>query len=146
MSKTNAFETNFLLLLFNNTAIANIGDASGLQPSAADGDLFCSLHTADPGEAGVQTTSEAAYTSYARAAVPRTAGGWTVAGDNASNTAIVQWPQATGGSETETHYGIGTAVSGAGNLLASGALTASLAVSNGIQPEAAIGALTWTEA
>ena len=145
MSKTNAFETNFLLLLFNNTAIANIGDASGLQPSAADGDQFCSLHTADPGEAGVQTTSEAAYTSYARAAVPRTAGGWTVAGDNASNTAIVQWPQATGGSETETHYGIGTAVSGAGNLLASGALTASLAVSNGIQPEAAIGALTWTE-
>ena len=93
----------------------------------------------------MQTTSEAAYTSYARAAVPRTAGGWTVAGDNASNTAIVQWPQATGGSETETHYGIGTAVSGAGNLLASGALTASLAVSNGIQPEAAIGALTWTE-
>lgn len=145
MSKTNAHETDYLELIFNNTAIAGIGDAPGILGSASDGSLYVSLHTADPTEGGNQTSSEANYTSYARAAVARTVGGWTVAGDTVSNAAIVQWPQATGGSETETHFGVGTDSAGAGNLLASGALTSSLSVSNGIQPEAAIGALTWTE-
>ena len=35
--------------------------------------LWVSLHTADPGNAGNQTTSEAAYTGYARIATQRTA-------------------------------------------------------------------------
>jgi len=88
---------------------------------------------------GTQATSEAAYTSYARQAVARTAGGWAVTGNTADNVAAITYPEATGGSETETFFGIGTAVSGAGNLIVSGALTASLAVSTGITPEFAIG-------
>ena len=62
MSKSNTFENELLLLLFNNTDIANIGDASGLQNSATAGSLYVALHTADPGESGTATTSEAAYT------------------------------------------------------------------------------------
>jgi hypothetical protein len=145
MSKGNTFETDLLLLLFNNTAVALIGDASGLQPSAVAGSLYVSLHTADPGEAGNQTTSEAAYTSYARVAVARSGAGWTVASGEVTNAALIQFPQCTGGSETETYFQIGTASSGAGKVLYRGALSSSLAVSSGIQPQFGAGELDGSE-
>ncbi len=140
MTLSNAAETDLLELLFTNLAWPNIGDAGGLQPSVAPGDLYISLHTADPGETGDQTTSEAAYTGYARIAVARSGAGFTVAGANVSNAAAVTFGEKTaGGDETITHFGIGTAASGVGNLLMSGALTASLLVSNGITPSFGIG-------
>ena len=145
MSKSNAAETAILALLFNNSDFAGVGDAGGLQNSAAAGSLYISLHTADPGEAGTQATNESAYTSYARVAVARSAGGWTVSGATATNTALAQFPECTGGSETITHVGIGTDSSGAGVLLYSGALSASRSVSSGIQPQFAATALTVTE-
>lgn len=142
MSMTNAAEDALLNLLFVNTNWANIGDATGLRGSTTAGSLYISLHTADPGETGSQTTSEAAYTSYARVAVARSGAGFTVSNPNVSNAAAINFPACTGSTATCTHFGIGTASSGAGNLIASGALTASLAVSNGITPSFAIGALT----
>jgi len=132
MSMTNAAEANLLNLLFLNIDWANIGDAGGLQNSATAGNFYVSLHTADPGESGTQSTSETAYTSYARVAVARAGGGWTLTAQTISNTALVQFPQCTGGTSTVTYFGIGTDASGAGNLLMSGALTSSLSVSNGI--------------
>jgi len=145
MSKSNAFENSLLQLLFNNVDIANIGDAGGLQNSAAAGSLYLALHTADPGEAGDQTTNECAYTSYARIAVARTVGGWTVSGASVTNTALAQFPECTGGSETITHVSIGVASAGASVILYSGALTASRSVSSGIQPQFAASALSVTE-
>lgn len=144
MSMTNAAEAAFLDLLFLNIDWANIGDASGLQNSATAGAFYISLHTADPGESGDQTTNEATYTSYARVSVARTSAGWTRAVSTISNAALVQFPQCTGGTNTLTHFGIGTAASSTGNLLLKGALTSSLSVSNGIQPQFAAGALTAT--
>ena len=141
MSLTNAAETALLSLIFNNTDWANIGDAAGLQNSATAGSFFISLHTADPGEAGTQTTSEATYTGYARVAVARSGAGWTISGANASNAAAVTFGACTAGSNTITHFGIGTDTSGAGNLVLKGALSASLAVSAGITPSFAIGEL-----
>lgn len=141
MSATNAFETALLQLYFNNTDHANIGDAAGLQNSATAGSFYVSLHTADPGETGTQTTSEATYTSYARVAVARSGAGWTVSGNNASNTAAINFPAATGGTNTITHFGIGSDSSGVGNLFFKGALGSSLAVSSGITPSFAIGDL-----
>lgn len=141
MSATNAFESALLALYFNNTDHANIGDAAGLQNSTAAGSFYISLHTADPGEAGSQTTSEATYTSYARVAVARSGAGWTVSGGNVSNAAAVNFPAATGGTNTITHFGIGSDASGVGNLFFKGALGASLAVSSGITPSFAIGDL-----
>ena len=146
MSKSNAAETAFLTLVFNNTDWANIGDAGGLQNSAAAGSLYVALHTGDPGDAGNASTSECAYGSYARQAVARSGAGWTVSGDTVSNAALIQFPQCSSGSETITYVSITTAVSGTSDILWSGALSASLAVSSGIQPQFAIGALQVTEA
>jgi hypothetical protein len=145
MSKSNTFETDLLNLIFLNTDIALIGDAAGLQNSATAGNLYVSLHTADPDEAGTQSTNETAYTNYARVAVPRTGGGWTVSGDTVSNAALVQFAQCGVTGATLTHFGVGTDSSGAGKLLYSGALTSSLAVSSGIQPQFAAGDLDVTE-
>ena len=145
MSKGNTFENDLLLLVFNNTAAALIGDASGQQPSATAGSLYVSLHTGDPGEAGDQETNECAYTSYARVAVARSGAGWTVSGNAVTNAALVQFPQCTGSSETATHFAIGTASSGAGKVLYKGALSASLAISSGIQPQFGAGDLDGSE-
>lgn len=145
MSKGNTFENDLLQLIFNNVDIADIGDASGLQNSATAGSLYVALHTGDPGEGGNATTSESAYGSYARQAVARTAGGWTVSGNQASNAALIQFPECSSGSETITHVSITTASSGTSKILYSGALSASRSVSTGIQPQFAIGALTVTE-
>lgn len=145
MSKSDTFENDLLLHVFNNVAIAGIGDAAGLPASAAAGSLYVSAHTADPGEAGTQATSETTYTGYARAAVARSSAGWTVVGNAVSNTAAVGLPACTGGTNTLTHFGIGTDASGAGKLLYSGPLTASLAVSSGITPSFNAGDIDITE-
>lgn len=142
MSKGNTFENDLLLLVFNATAIANLADNAASSPLT---NLYVSLHTADPGEAGNQTSNECAYTSYARVAVARSGSGWTVSGNTVSNAALIQFPQCTGGSESVTHVGIGTAASSTGKLLYKGALSASLAVSSGIQPQFAAGDLDISE-
>jgi hypothetical protein len=142
MTMTNAAETALLNLLFPNTNWANVGDATGLRGSSSAGSFYISLHTADPGETGTQATSETSYTGYARVAVARSGAGFTVSGNTASNAAAVNFGACTVGTPTLTHFGIGSDSSGAGNLFMSGALSASLAVSPGITPAFAIGALT----
>src|SRR5574342_681075 len=132
MAKSNTFENDLLLLIFNNADIALIGDAAGIQNSATAGSLYVSLHTADPGEAGAQNTNETTYTGYARVAVARSGAGWTVSANAVANAAAITFGQCTSGTPTITHFGVGTDSSGAGKLLYSGALTASLAVSPGI--------------
>jgi hypothetical protein len=136
MSKSNSLETSLLSHILNNADIANIGDATGLRGSTGAGSLYLSLHTADPGEAGTQETSEIAYTSYARFAVARSGAVWTVTG----NSAVLASPPAsftagTGGSGTATHFGLGTASSGAGVLLYKGAITPNIVCGNGITPQ-----------
>ena len=131
MSKSNAAETAFLQLIFNATAWANIADNAAVSPLTS---LYLSLHTADPGEAGTQQTNETTYTSYARVAVARTAGGWTIVGNSVSPAANIDFPTCTGGTATITHAGIGTASSGAGQLLYSGTVTPNISVSSGVTP------------
>ena len=135
MSKGNTTENDILLKVFQATELSWDGNTN----------LYVALHTADPGEAGNQQTSEATYTSYARVTVARDATGWDVVGNQASNDDLLQFPQCTGGSNTLTHVSIGTAASGAGQIIYSGALNASLDVSNLIQPQFAAGALTIQE-
>ncbi len=133
MSKSNATETDFLNLTFKATAL----------PWAAATQLDIHLHTADPGEAGTSATSEATYTSYAAVTVSRSGSAWTVSGDTASNSGLIQFPQCTGGANTITHVSITPNAST--QILYSGALSSSLAVSNGIQPQFAAAALAITE-
>lgn len=144
MSMSNTFETNLLDHIFTNANIALVGDATGLRSSSAAGSLYVSLHTADPGEAGSQTTSEATYGSYTRVAVVRSSSGWTVSGNSVGNAATVTFPQSTSGSNTITHFGIGTDSSGTGKLIMSGALTSSIIISSGTAPKFDPLALTTT--
>lgn len=134
MSKANVWETALLELIFKNTAMSGVGDATGLPGSAAAGSLYMSLHTADPGEAGDQTTNEVAYTSYARVAIARSGSGFTVSGNAVALAADAVFPAGTGGSGTAAYWGIGTAASGAGKLLYKGAISPSIATGNGVTP------------
>lgn len=136
-------EANAILLLFNNTDWANVGDAGGLQNSATAGSLYVGLSTGTLSDTSTQTTTQAAYTSYSRVAVARSGAGWTCSANTASNAGATTFPAATGGSETETDFSIGLASgTGAGDILFWGALTGSLAVSTGITPSFALGSLT----
>jgi len=131
MSAGNTFENDLLKLIFNGTAIANIADNASSSPLT---NLYASLHTADPGEAGDQTTSEAAYTSYDRVAVSRDTNGWTVTNNSVSPAADIEFPEGTGGSGTATHFGVGTAASSTGKLLVSGTVTPNIAMGSGVIP------------
>jgi hypothetical protein len=137
MSKGDTFENDVLKLIFNATAIANIADNAASSPLT---NLYVSLHTADPGDAGSQTTSEISYTGYARVAVARTTGGWTVTGNSVSPVAEISFGAMTAGTGgTATHAAVGTAVSGTGKLLYKGALSPTIAVSNGVTPKITTG-------
>ena len=124
------FINDYLKLLLNATPIANIADNAAASPLT---NLYLSLHTATLSAASDQSTSEAAYTSYARVAVARTTGGFTAAAAQSSAlVAIASFPAATGGSETETYAVLGTASSGAGKSLYFGSIAPTLAVANGV--------------
>jgi len=131
MSKGNTFENDLCLLIFNATAIANIADNAASSPLTS---LYVALHSADPGEAGVQNTSEIAYTSYARVAVTRNGAGWTVSSGSVSPAANIDFPAGTGGSGTATHFSVGVASSGATKLLYSGTVTPNIVCGNGVTP------------
>lgn len=132
MSKGDTWENDLLKLIFNATAIANIADNAASGPLT---NLYVSLHTADPGETGSQTTNECSYGSYARVAVARTSGGWTVTANSVSPAADIVFPTATSGTQTATHFAIGTASSGTGKILYKGTLTPNVAIATGVQPK-----------
>lgn len=142
MPKSTTTSNNLLKLLFNATAWANLADNAATAPAT---NLYLSLHTADPGVGNSQLTNETAYTNYVRVAVARTSGGWTVSTNTATNAALIQFAQCGASGATLTHIAIGTASSGAGNVLYAGALNSSLTISNGIQPQFAASALTTSE-
>lgn len=132
MSIGNTFENDLAKMIFQASAIANLCDNAGSSPLT---NLYVSLHTADPGEAGSQTTSECAYTGYARVAVARTSGGWTVTNNSVSPASTISFPACTAGNETATYFAVGTAVSGAGKILFSGTVTPNIAISSGVTPQ-----------
>jgi hypothetical protein len=143
MPKSTATCNSILALIFNATAWADIAENDSSSPAA---NLYLSLHTADPGVGNSQLTNEAAYTNYVRIAVARTTGGWDAPSAGATaNAALAQFAQCGVTGATLTHVAIGTASSGAGTVLYAGALSSSLAVANGIQPQFAAGALDVTE-
>ena len=143
MPKSTDTCNKILALIFNATAWADIAENDS---SAPLGNLYLSLHTANPGVGNSQLTNETSYTNYARVAVVRTTSGWDVpSGGLTQNAALVQFAQCGVTGATLTHVAIGTASSGAGTVLYAGALNASLAVASGIQPQFAAGALDVTE-
>jgi hypothetical protein len=119
-SFANTTQTNIVKLLFQAVGWANIADNTATSPATV---LYISLHNADPGEAGNQGTNETTYTNYARVAVARSSGGFTVSGTSpavVSNGGAVNFPQCGITGDTLTHFGVGLASSGAGTLIGSG--------------------------
>lgn len=149
MSKTNSFETSLLQLIFNNSNIADIGDATGLQGSGAAGNVYVRLYTSAVAVDDSTIGTECAYTGYVAGgvAVARSGAGWTVSGNNVSNAAAITFGACTAGSETVRYFAIWKDNVGAtdADRLFWGQLTSDLAVSSGITPEFAIGALDITE-
>ena len=131
MSKGDVYENDLLKLIFNATAIANVADNAASSPITS---LYVSLHTTDPGETGNQTTNETSYTGYARVAVARTSGGWTVTNNSVSPAANIDFGVCTAGSATITHFGVGTLSSGTGKLLYKGVISPSISVATSVTP------------
>jgi hypothetical protein len=142
MSAVNDFENKLLLLLFNNTTLANIGDASGLLGSSSAGSSQLSLHTSALSDTTADlTVTEVAYTGYARPTQARSSGGWTVSNNNASNAALVQFGEmSAGGPDTVVHLGLGLLATG-DVIRIHADLDADLVINNGVNPQFAIGAL-----
>ena len=131
----------------NTTEIAALAAfLQGTDPSYRSGATqYLALFTADPGETG-DLTNEANYTSYARVALTK-ATAWTGAGNPFTNAALIQFPACTGSTAAITHFAVvdtGPARSTAINMCISGALSGTLNVSNGIQPQFAAAALSIT--
>lgn len=142
MSKGNTTENDVVALIFNKVLAAIWGTLA----TTGDANVYVALYSADPGEAGAPNNNETVYTDYARQAVARTVGGWTVAGNQATNAADITFPVCGAAGDTITHVGVVTSASGAsGQILYSGALTAPLVVSTGIAPEFFAGDLTIEE-
>ncbi len=127
-------ETAILSLIFNATAWANYADNAAGTPQT---NIACALHTADPGTAGAQNTSEAGYTSYARVNVARSSGGWTISGTgpaSCSPVSNISFPAGTGGAGTVTNFSTGKTGGGASAILWSGTVTPNISTGSGITP------------
>lgn len=101
---------------------------------------YLALFTADPGETA-SLAAEANYTGYARKPLTK-ASAWTDGGSTFSNAALIQFGACTAGTNAITHFAVVDTSSGAVAMMVSGALTSTLNVSAGIQPQFAAGALT----
>lgn len=100
---------------------------------------YLALFTADPGEAA-SLAAEANYTGYARVALTK-ASAWIDGGSTFTNAALIQFGACTAGTNAITHFAVVDTSSGAVSMMVSGALSATLNVSAGIQPQFAAGAL-----
>ena len=137
MGKSATFENSLLKLIFNAVNISLLADNTATTPLT---NLYVALHTADPsavaggGTLGAQNASEANYTGYARIAVVRTSGGWTVTGGSVSPAAAIAFGACTAGSNTITYWSVGELTSGAGVILYSGTVTPNITVTSGVTP------------
>jgi hypothetical protein len=145
MPATDQLENDLLGLMFTNVAAQEWGDAAGLPPAVTVGSVHISLHTATLNDTHTaQDQDEAAYTSYARIAVARSVAEWTVSAGLVDNDNEILFPEASGGSETETYFGLGADLAGTGYLQLYGAVSPSLDVSSGVQPRFQAGQLDFS--
>lgn len=123
MVKFNTFRDEGINHWVNNADVPDIGDAAGLQNSAANGSLYLALHTAWPGRGGSQNGSEASYTGYARKAITRDGTGFSVSSGVLTIVAEQLFGENTGASAQEVRFWtLGVASSGATKVLYGGHL------------------------
>jgi hypothetical protein len=135
MTISDSTESNILKLIYQAVAWANYADNAASTPQT---NVDVALHTADPGDTGTQSTSESAYSSYARVSVARTTGGWAVSGTSPTTinpVAAITFPAGTGGSGTVTHFSTGKTGGGASAILWSGTVTPNIVTGSGVTPQ-----------
>jgi hypothetical protein len=132
MSISNTTENAILDLIFSATAWANYADNASASPQT---NIHVALHTADPGDGGTMSTSEATYTSYARVNVARGAGWSAASGGSVSPVASIDFAAGTGGSGTVTHFSTGKTGGGAAAILLSGTVSPNIVTGSGITPK-----------
>jgi hypothetical protein len=115
------------------------GKTSDFGVLATRPDTYVALMTASPNKTGGGT--EANYGAYARIEVEPS--DWDAASGDfpISNDDNITFPEATSGNNVVTHFAIYDANT-TGELIAYGALNASLTVTEGVQPRFKIGDLT----
>jgi hypothetical protein len=132
MAKSNVFENDLLKLIFNGGTIANLAQNATVSPLTG---LYFALHTADPGEAGDQSTFEVVYPSYIRASVARTSAAFLVSGNSVSLVFDLDFPASSGGATTTApFFSVGTDASGPGKILYRGTVSAALVINPGNTP------------
>ena len=113
----------------------------GTDPSyRAGATQYLALFTADPGETA-SLAAECGYTGYARVALTK-ATAWSGAASPFTNAALIQFGACTAGTNAVTHFAVVDTASGAVNMMISGALSSTLNVSSGIQPQFAASSLS----
>jgi hypothetical protein len=144
----NAYEIECLKHELNNEDIPDIGDPTGLRGSTTPGNLWLSLHTADPGETGsAQTTNECTYPGYVRMPATRDGSFWNIPG-NAINLIEVVWPEHSGGSpasQTVNYVCVGKKQIGAGAIMRRGAVSEAQVITVGIAPRLKVGTIVLTQ-
>jgi len=135
MPLSTAHANDLVKLILAGVAIPNLADNAAGSPLAQ---LYLGLHTADPGAAGTQSTSELAYAGYARKALDRIPAFWTFSGGNASPTGPITFAESSGGAGgVVTFVSIGVAAAGAGKVLLRGQIitpATGVPVSEGVTP------------
>jgi hypothetical protein len=132
MSISNSVENSILDLIYSATAWANYADNAASSPQT---NIHVGGHTADPGDAGSMSTSELAYTSYARVNVARSTGWAAASSGSVSPASAISFPAGTGGSGTMTHFSTGKTGGGAAVILLSGTVTPNVVCGDGITPQ-----------
>lgn len=132
---SDAVETSILALIFNATAWANYADNAATTPQT---NVAVALHTADPGDTGNMSTSEIAYTSYARGSVARTSGGFTVSGTAPTQAVLasaLSFAAGTGGSGSATNFSTGKTGGGSAIILVAGTVSPTIVTGSGVTPQ-----------
>lgn len=129
MGKGTTWINDYLKLVFQGTAIANIADNAAASPLTA---YYLSLHTSAPGVAGNQSTNETAYSGYARVAVNRNSGGFTVTGTAVTLAATVSFAAVSSSTDLLQFWALGTASSGTGKILYTGPIGTNLGVGTAV--------------
>ena len=134
MATNDAFAIDLLDLVLRATAITGIADNTATAPETNHNAALSTALT----DTGTMSTSEAAYTSYARVVIARSTGMDAATGTPASSSpaAAITFPAGTvADGETVTHWSLGNPDGGAVVAYFSGTVTPNIVTGDGVTPE-----------
>jgi len=133
MSISDTTENAILNLIFSATAWTAYAVNHTSSPET---NIHTSLMTADPTDSGTMSSSESAYTNYARQNVARSTGFSTATAGSVSPAAAINFPSSGAAGTTITHFAFGKTGGSTVAILWSGTVTPNIAIgASGITPQ-----------